>query len=410
MDADDDHHNPAFIDTDTDNETFTTDDDDDDDDFPDYNHDLDHYHEADTPLQVLFRAITDNNLDLIAQQLKAPAFNINFMPPFSFSALHHACCNSSSEALELLLTCPGANVNAQMPVNLRTPLHVACARGTPSVIQRLLEDPRIKVNQLCGLQNTPLNVACQEGNKAAVKALLADNRVAVNTPNKNGCTPFYGASQMGEVAVVELLLAHQGVDLNVRDSDGTTALWITAHQCHVSVLYAILASGRDIDVSTPSRAGNEEGWEGTTAAQIARSQYLHPFCASPSVVSRRALFGPMIANLLDYFAVDAKGARQQVRELPELRDSYIGAYFALVIFLSDGLISLKLRSSPDDTQPAVRFFTIAQALPLELQMLLCNRAFRSRKDLILIAVSEPAFKHLANPDIWTPSSSLSEHL
>ena len=42
----------------------------------------------------------------------------------------------------------------------------------------------------------------------------------------------------------------------------------------------------------------------------------------------------------------------------------------------------------------MRFFAIASQLPLELQMVLCHRAFGSRKDLILIKHSEPAFKKL----------------
>jgi len=44
---------------------------------------------------------------------------------------------------------------------------------------------------------------------------------------------------------------------------------------------------------------------------------------------------------------------------------------------------------------AVRFFCIARKLPLELQMLLCNRVVDSSRQSVLRKHSEPAFKHLA---------------
>jgi hypothetical protein len=102
-----------------------------------------------------------------------------------------------------------------------------------------------------------------------------------------------------------------------------------------------------------------------------------------------------------------------LRSLPEFRDPYIGETFGLIIFFSDDFFTLKAdnkastsstttttTSRPTGRQEeredkAKRFFRIARKLPMELQMMLCNRMFNSPKDLVLRKDSEPAFKRLA---------------
>jgi len=53
--------------------------------------------------------------------------------------------------------------------------------------------------------------------------------------------------------------------------------------------------------------------------------------------------------------------------------------FALVVFVSDGLLQIKDTTTPS---PAARFFLIARRLPLELQMVLCYRQVESAKEII----------------------------
>ena len=71
--------------------------------------------------------------------------------------------------------------------------------------------------------------------------------------------------------------------------------------------------------------------------------------------------------------------------------------FALVVFVSDGLLQIK-----DTTlSPAARFFTIARSLPLELQMMLCSRLVGSAKEIISGKESEVAFKSLVENLMWS---------
>ena len=90
---------------------------------------------------------------------------------------------------------------------------------------------------------------------------------------------------------------------------------------------------------------------------------------------------PLIANLLESFEADPVTTRQQLKELPELRDPFISDLFALVIFLCDDLLVVNAASSLNFK--AARFFEMSRRLPMELQMMLCNRVFGAGKDIVL---------------------------
>ena len=71
--------------------------------------------------------------------------------------------------------------------------------------------------------------------------------------------------------------------------------------------------------------------------------------------------------------------------------------FALVVFVSDGLLQINETTTPS---PAARFFSIARRLPLELQMVLCHHVVGSAKEIIPGKDSEVAFKELARRLLW----------
>jgi len=98
-----------------------------------------------------------------------------------------------------------------------------------------------------------------------------------------------------------------------------------------------------------------------------------------------------VVTLLERFKSDASKTRHATRVELGLLDDLAAEMFALVVFVSDGLLQIK------DTTPslAARFFSIAALLPLELQMVLCNRLVGSAKEIISGKDNEVAFKVLA---------------
>jgi len=107
--------------------------------------------------------------------------------------------------------------------------------------------------------------------------------------------------------------------------------------------------------------------------------------------------GPLCADLIDEYERDPVAVRYRVQRQPGLREYFIGHLFALVIFHSDSFAVINERLARPDTR---RFFRLCARLPLEVQMVLCNRMFGSPKDIILSRYSEPGFQLLARTTSW----------
>ena len=85
-------------------------------------------------------------------------------------------------------------------------------------------------------------------------------------------------------------------------------------------------------------------------------------------------------------------------------DEFAAELYAITVFLCDDLLYLKpaLPVTMIASGAAIRFFTIAKRLPMELQMILCHCAVGSKKQNILHKDSEPAFKSLARKLLLDP--------
>ena len=241
--------------------------------------------------------------------------------------------------------------------------------------------------------------ACSSGHLDLVKHLASDPSVNVNWGDpKWQRTTFFMACENGNKEVVSLLLGDMRIDINKSDNDQCTPLWFASQNGHLPVVQLILASGREVDTKTKSIAGTAVS-NNKTAAEMARFQGTRgkDHGESDNEFARKHQMGPFIAALLDSFDSDPATTRQQLWELPEIRDSFMSDLFALVVILCDGLLSVSTgpsSSTSPTTSKAARFFQIAHCLPIEVQMLLCNRAFGAGKNSVLTKHSEPSFKKL----------------
>jgi hypothetical protein len=184
-----------------------------------------------------------------------------------------------------------------------------------------------------------------------------------------------------KVEVVKVLLKDSRVDINLADNGGWTPLWRASKQGDIEAIKWMIASGKEIkslDVKATNSGpfGDDQEY---TAIEIARKKN------KTEVVS-----------LLERFMANSMQTRHEVRV--ELADKDAAELFAKIVFLCDDFLRLKepaTSSSSINTVASVRFFTISMHLPMELQMVLCNRVFGSAKENILSKDSELAFKHIA---------------
>jgi len=109
-------------------------------------------------------------------------------------------------------------------------------------------------------------------------------------------------------------------------------------------------------------------------------------------------------SLLERFLANPVQTRHELRVMLGMLDELAAEVFALTVFLCDDLLQLRpaaLAATPNPAAvssaaaAAIRFFTLAKRLPMELQMILCHRAVDSAKESVLRKDSEAAFHSLA---------------
>jgi len=246
----------------------------------------------------------------------------------------------------------------------------AVEKGDAKELAELMrQDPGFKVNvDRDGNGWTVLHCACHDDSRSAmIPLLLAHPDIDVNVKNR-GDTPFIWACFHGNTPCVRLLRKDSRVDVNEPNFGGSTPLKFTAKYAHSGIIGWWIASGREIDLGTP---GNDR----TDAIRVAKE------------------YGKKgVVTLLERFKENPVETRHRVRLELGLVDELAAEMFALVVFVSDGLLQIRdTASSP----PAARFFSIARRLPLELQMVLCYHVVGSDKEIIPGKDSEVAFKKLA---------------
>jgi len=250
--------------------------------------------------------------------------------------------------------------------------YVAVKDGKVEEAKNILrKNPSLHVNWKNEGENamTALFVSCWNGHDSVVSILLAHPAIGPNLKNKSGWTSFMAACFYGSTSCVRLLLQHQRVMVNEPNNNGRTPLYWAVDQGHQDVIKWWVASGREMNLGTP-------GEYKTDAIGRAKEN------GKEEVVS-----------LLERFKTDPAMTRRALRVELGLLDEMAAEMFALVVFVSDGL--LQINDTTTTPSPAARFFRIATHLPLELQMVLCYRVVGSAKEIISGKNSEAAFKYLA---------------
>ena len=219
-------------------------------------------------------------------------------------------------------------------------------------------------------KQTALHDVCEYGHDSIVSLLLAHPGIDVNVKNSYGWTPFLRACFYGSTSCVREMLKDSRVKVNELDNHGATPLFRAASQGRLDTIRSWIASGREMDLGEPGNEWTDAiGW----AKEWRKTEVL---------------------TLLERFKENPVETRHAMRVELGLVDALAAEMFAMVVFVSDGL--MQVENLVDSTPPAARFFRIASRLPLELQVILCYRKVGSSKDIISGKDSEAAFKSLAN--------------
>jgi len=263
----------------------------------------------------------------------------------------------------------------------------------------LREHGEVDVNWASPTQHswTALHIACFHGSAEVVQLLLRCPGIAVNQLDVYGYSPFYRACLNGRVDVVRALLQDRRVDIGLVDRHGRLPLWRATYYGYCEVItWMLVLRGSELDLT---RKGQDhlQGTKDYSVIEIAASEHKQDVVA-----------------LLQRFEEDRDLTIHQLQVQLNLPVARAAGLFANIIFVCDDLLQVTKASTPESaTKPlkassatatdvaeeaaedAARFYAIALKLPMELQMILCHKVYRSQLENIRTRDSEQAFRSLA---------------
>jgi len=252
-------------------------------------------------------------------------------------------------------------------------LYLAVEKGDVEEVKEILRShPHLsgtwKNEQFHGA--TALQLACLKGHLSIVSVLLAHPPIDVNLKDREGWTPFMSATIYGYAPACRLLLRDYRVQVNEPGRDGSTPLFWAATMGRLDTIRRWIASGREMDLG---QSGDEK---------------------TDAIGKAKAMNKKELGSLLERFKENPEEVRHALRMELCWYDEAAAEVYALVVFVSDGLLQVT-QGDQSTPIPAARLFSIATQLPLELQMVLCHRLVGSSREIIPAMESEMAFKHLA---------------
>jgi ankyrin repeat protein len=181
----------------------------------------------------------DSAKEAVKLLLSVEGINVNATDRYGRTSLIIASANGHSEVVQLFLGVKGINVNA-FDKNGRTSLILASANGHSKVVKLLIIAKETDVNATDKYGYTSLSLASSNGNYEVVKLLLGVEGINVNAFDKYGRTSLMRASANGHSDVVDLLLSVEGINVDAKDNYGRSSLNLASENGHYEVVKMLL--------------------------------------------------------------------------------------------------------------------------------------------------------------------------
>jgi len=188
-----------------------------------------------------------------------------------------------------------------------------------------------------------------------------------------GSTPFIYACSRGAFDSFDRLLFDSRVDMNIPNDLGYSRLMRAAYYGYIQIVEEMLASLREIQGVEKAMREAKKGWNPLKCVKI--------------------------VPLLEEYLVKPFDVKNLLRSKLNSQEYGPVSIFVWVVLLADNYFHLKILNNgseinqqneatnqkPDVTGRLAdkrRFFTVLIKLPMDMQMMICNRVFDLEKDVI----------------------------
>lgn len=209
----------------------------------------------------------------------------------------------------------------------------------------------------------------------------------VDTINKHGITPLHLTITNKHVGCLRILLASNKVDLTMVDNFGNSPYCAVLKSGNQDCLRAWIISGRDHLIIL-----NHKKYKDRWTIEIKNTS---------------SAFQADLKRL----ETDPEKFQRELRENEGYFEHAASDLFATVVYLCDDFFNTRKPQAAKGSAPGgiqrylaspgqmatVRFFGVVSRLPLELQMIICNRVYWLSRDLIPPQERETSFRQL----VWS---------
>ena len=350
-----------------------------------------------TPLRL---ACEKGHREIMAALLALSQIDVDTTNLEGLTAFQTACSSGAIAIVEILLADGRVNTNHRSKKG-DTALHLAAKANRVDIVEALLQIPDIDINVQNNEGLTPFFIAYQSRAMAVAERLLKDDRLDLSETNTS-LLNLLSACEAGSAPLVEVLLRDKRTDLNsgLNEAFGASYLsspvGVACTKNHTSVLLLLIADSRvrlepglvdDVLSHSVSNANRVK----IVQILMTSSQLLQlPQQKWTDLVGRARRANHLeLAQILEGYSQNSDLQRTRQREILGVSARFSAEVLGLVVFLCDLHLKVKHQAGKE-----ARFFSIAQRLPFELQMVLCNRVFGRLQDSITLPDREAAFKSL----------------
>ncbi|MGD2169512.1 MAG: ankyrin repeat domain-containing protein [Chlamydiota bacterium] len=201
-----------------------------------------HICEGQTPL---ISAVIANSLPIVQELLKHPEIEIDQKDANENTALLWSAHQGHLEISRLLIA-QGANAHAKNKSSF-TPLITAIEKQRFSIIQELVNNPKIQINQPGFNGAIALHYAVNKGDHKTTELLLQHGANVNAVTNREQMSPLMTATKQGDLLVMQVLLAHPEIQVDLPNIYGYSPLFGATANGHLKATQLLIQHGANIN-------------------------------------------------------------------------------------------------------------------------------------------------------------------
>ena len=211
--------------------------------------------EAEFYVSPLFHVVDDLGSSVLVKRFAEHGYDLDEKWRRRHFSIISYCCSKAvpMEKLALLLLELGTSPNGKYGLSGITGLQSAIAQRNKTLFHKLLEHPKIDLDECDVSGQTALHYLARCGESGDFSAFLSRTGFNINAQDTRGFTPLHLAMSLQHTIIMEILLNVPGIRLDITDNQGRTALTVATYWGHTAIAYAFIQNASAFPIPEPGQ-------------------------------------------------------------------------------------------------------------------------------------------------------------